>query len=377
MMKIVIDCRFVHHSGIGSYIRALIPRLLNVCTEDVFVLILSPAEYDEDFIARCRRRNVSFLSCAAPMYSLREQVALPWKIPACDIFFAPHYNVPLLPIRAKRRYVTIHDAFHLQDQHHLPFLQRMYARLFFFAATNFSQRIFAVSQFTKVELMRLEHVSGEHISVVPNGVDTDFFQPVRDEARREKIRTHFQLPARFFLFVGNVKPHKNLRRLLLAYQSYAEEREHPLALVIVGKAGGFHTGEQHLQPLIEAAERVGQVIFIGRVRDEALPVLYSLAEAFVFPSLYEGFGLPPLEAMACGCPVACARSASLPEVCGDAALYFDPKDVRDMAQALARISNAQEVREHLRRLGRKRVTAFSWERAAEQVSALLHETAEG
>lgn len=375
-MKIVIDCRFVHHSGIGSYIRALVPRLLAVCAEDVFVLILSPAEYDEAFVARCRRAHVSFLACAASMYSLQEQLVLPWKIPACDVFLAPHYNVPLLPIRAKRRYVTIHDAFHLHDQQHLPFLQRMYARLFFFAATHFSQRIFAVSQFTKAELMRWEHISGERISVVPNGIDTDFFHPVTDEERREEVRDRFQLPARFFLFVGNVKPHKNLRRLLLAYQSYAEESAHPPALVIVGKDAGFHTGEQHLRPIIEAAERVGQVIFTGRVRDADLPVLYSLAEAFVFPSLYEGFGLPPLEAMACGCPVACARAASLPEVCGDAALYFDPRDIGNMAQALARISGAPEVRERLRRLGKNRVKEFSWDRAAEQIAASLHETAE-
>lgn len=334
-MHIVIDCRFQTCSGIGRYIREIVSRLVQ---DDAvkFSLIIDDTAVDEEFMAKCRRPNVSTIVCRAKMYSLREQIEIPLKVPSCDIFWATHYNAPILPLRAKRKIVTIYDMAHLAlaDMLHFGRMKRCYANLLMYIATHCYDDIFTISNFTKSEILKFEKINPDKIKVHYLGVDYEKYHPVTNEKLLQEVRLKYQLPTEYFLFVGNVKPHKNLYRLVEAYALLLEQRPTDCKLVIAGKKEGFFTGETSLESLIQSRHLEDKVLFTGYVEEHHMPALYTMAKAFVFPSIYEGFGLPPLEAMACGCPVFAANAASMPEVYSEAAVYFNPLDVDDIARVL-------------------------------------------
>jgi glycosyltransferase involved in cell wall biosynthesis len=194
--------------------------------------------------------------------------------------------------------------------------------------------------------------------VVHNGVDQEWFNLAPSP------RPH---PKPYLLYVGNVKPHKNLGRLLEAFGQLASQT--PCDLLLIGKNEGFLTGDSTVQA---AADRLApRVQLLGAVSQELLKRYVAHAEALVLPSLYEGFGLPPLEAMACGRPTIVSRAASLPEVCGDAAMYFDPLDPASIAEAILRVLNEPELRETLRSRGLERARRFTWERSGRATLAVL------
>ena len=223
-------------------------------------------------------------------------------VPRCDVFWSPHYNVPWLPVRAKARLVTIHDVFHLAHLSALSLPQRGYATLAFRAAARFSKHIITVSEFSKTEIQRYLPVSANQISAISNGVDHALFNEQANPDRQRTVRQKYGLPPRWLLYVGNVKPHKNLLTLVKAFAMLPEALT-DRHLVIVGQREGFITGDTELGRALQDDPSLAQRIhFTGFVEQADLPVLYRLAELFVFPSKYEGFGLPPLEAMACGCP---------------------------------------------------------------------------
>lgn len=370
-MHIVIDCRFVHHSGIGRYIREIVPRILRQMADHNFTLIVSREECDETFMRQCEAAHAAFCYVEAGMYSLREQWELPWRIPSCDVFWAVHYNAPLLPLRAKKRLVTIHDMAHLAVQDGMSFAKRFYARLFFWNAAHRYDHVFTDSKFSRQEILRHEKVPEEKVSVHYIAVDTERYCPCEDEGRKAEVRHRYGLSQEYFLFVGNVKLNKNLLRMLEAYAAFHEEDRDGIALAIVGKKEGLMTGVAEMEPLVRSLGVAEDVRFTGFVADEDLPVLYSAAKAFVFPSLYEGFGLPPLEAMACGCPVIASDAASLPEVCGDAAFYVNPYDIHDIAAGLHELADHPELAADLVRRGFRQVGRFSWEEAASSIAMMI------
>ncbi len=194
--------------------------------------------------------------------------------------------------------------------------------------------------------------------MIHNGVDASWF------AVELSQRPH---PKPYFLCVGNIKPHKNLKRLLEAFGAIRGQISHDLLLV--GRKEGFLTGDREVQ---ESAARFGdRVQFTGEVPLDRLRQYFAHAEALVFPSLYEGFGMPPLEAMALGCPTVVSSAASIPEVCGEATLYFDPFDTKDMALKMLRLVREKDLRAELVAKGKIRAKAFSWETCAGQTSGLL------
>ncbi len=371
--RIVIDCRFVHHSGIGRYMRALVPRVLRQLPEAQVVLLVGRQERDAAFERQCLALGAQLRRVGAGMYSLAEQWRVPLAVPAADVLWMMHYDVPFLPVRARRRLVTIHDMAHLAVPDGMGLAKRAYARLFYWRAAQ-SDAILTVSEFSKREILAYERVRPERIHVVYNGVE-EGLRPCTDARRIAAVRARCGIPPRYLLFVGNLKPNKNLPRLLAAF-ARAKRREQALreaALVVVGRQAGLHTGETGVGEALRSLGLVSgrDVILAGEVSDADLALLYTGALAFVFPSLYEGFGLPPLEAMACGCPVLSSRAASLPEVCGDAALYFSPRDVEEMAAAIVRIAREPQLRECLRTRGRARAERFSWPHAAAEIACLL------
>jgi len=226
------------------------------------------------------------------------------------------------------------------------------------------RHILAISASTRSDLLRFFPVRPEKISVIPLGVDPRFVPRGRDEI--QGMRRRIGLPEKYVLYVGINKPHKNLVTLLKAWRDFRQEARPPGDDVRLVLAGPWDERYPEAKAYAARGGLQGEVLFVGPVEEDLLPSVYSGALAFVFPSLYEGFGLPVLEAMACGTPVLCAHTSGLPEVCGDAALYFDPRQSRTLAEGLRRVLEDAALREDLRSRGLSRASAFSWARTARE-----------
>jgi glycosyltransferase involved in cell wall biosynthesis len=209
-------------------------------------------------------------------------------------------------------------------------MQRLYARACIYAACRFSKRIFTVSHFSKKELLSFFSVENK-IEVIHNRVETEKFSRIYSSEKTEDALRKYQIDFPFILFVGNVKPHKNLITLIRAFEQI-EEKINPVKLVVVGKKTGFITEDNEVSRYLDHKPALRNAIhFTDEVTHEELPILYQQAELFVFPSLYEGFGYPPLEALAAGTKVLCSNAGPMPEVCGDSVVYFNPTDIEALA----------------------------------------------
>jgi glycosyltransferase involved in cell wall biosynthesis len=278
-------------------------------------------------------------------------------LPEATLFHATEHL--LMPLRGIPSVLTVHDLiFHHLPEHHKP-LNRWYLTWTLPLYCRRADHVIAVSEATRQDLLATYQLPPEKVSVVYEA-PAPHFRPA-PEAAQAQVRAHYGLPDRYLLYVGTIEPRKNLTRLLAAWAPLYQAGEVP-PLVLVGKRGWL-SGD-FFAALAASPARDG-VMMTGYVDDADLPALYSAATAFVFPSLYEGFGLPPLEAMACGTPVTCAASPPLPEIVGDAALTFNPTDVAAMADALCRIVADADLREELREHGLTRAATFSWDRAAQ------------
>jgi glycosyltransferase involved in cell wall biosynthesis len=349
-------------SGIGRYLSQLVPRLIGR-RELAFSLMGRPTEIAHQGLAEAPGAEV--IEADAPIYSLREQWVLWRSVPrATELFWSPHYNIPLA-FRG-RLLVTVHDVLHLARPEYVQGLhRRAYAKAMFAALARRASRIVCDSHFTADELARHAGVDPSSIVVVALGVDAGWF-----EQRAADAPPH---PRPYFLCLGNVKPHKNLGAAVDAFARLADELPHDL--VVVGRKDGFITGDRRV---VERAARLGErVRFTGEVPDDRLGSYLRHAEALLFPSLYEGFGLPPLEAMASGCPVLASSAASLPEVCGDAALYFDPHRVDEIVTQIRRLVSSPALAQELRERGWAQARRFTWERCADETESVLREVLDG
>ena len=289
---------------------------------------------------------------------------------APDVLFVPAHTIPLWHPRAT--VVTVHDLGYRHEPDAHPDGSRVY-RIW---STRFSARaatrIIAVSESTKRDLMELEDIAPDRIRVVHHGVDMSL-RPVEDASRLREARQRYGLPDSYVLYVGTLQPRKNLKRLIQAHRRLREADSGAPSLVLAGQAGWL------ADPILREARQgvsADTVILPGYVQRVDLAPLLSAAMAFVYPSLYEGFGMPVLEAMACGAPVLTSNVSSLPEVVGDAALLVDPHDVDSIHDGLARLTTDAALRARLRQSGLARVRAFSWDRAARETLAVLREAAQ-
>jgi glycosyltransferase involved in cell wall biosynthesis len=295
------------------------------------------------------------------IYSVFEQYIY-LKIPSSKLFWSPHWNIPLLPIRAKKRMVTIHDVYHLAFANQFSALKRWYAKLMIHQAVSRSDIILTVSEFSKQEIIKYTGTK-KTIHVVHNGIGVD--PSIYDDSLGSLV------DAPYILYVGNVKPHKNLSRALAAFEALPAQYA-DVKFVIVGKKENFITGDD---AFIQRALLNPNVIFTGYVDDARLVGYYKHAILLFFPSLYEGFGLPPLEAQACGCPCLVSNAASLPEVCGDSVIYCDPYDVNDMSVQLERLLSNKALQDDLITKGFENIKRFSWEKSAQQIMKIIEENA--
>ncbi len=360
---LVIDARMITHSGIGTYLQNLLPGIVPYFRS----ALMAPPEKLASF---SWTQKTAIIPLKASIYDPKEHWQLFRKTPPTRLFWSPHFNAPLLPVPAKQRLVTIHDVFHMAHKHLFPWYQRGYAYILLKNAVQRSQHILTVSYFSQAEIHRWLRVPKEKITVIHNGIDHSHFKPLPAGAC-ETTRLQYQLPQHFFLFVGNLKPHKNLSGLLKAFHRIAPKLPE-WHLVVLGKIEGFVTPDATSQALLQQLPGISsRVHFLGSVPYTLLPHFYNLASIFVFPSYYEGFGLPPLEAMACGCPVVASNAASITEVCQDAALYFDPHSTEEMARQLLTLATSPHLQRSFKEKGKKHASMFTWEKTQHITRSLI------
>lgn len=366
-MRIGIDARFFggeQSKGLGRYTQMLLRHLFELDQKNQYIVFVP-----EDLMASWPYHydHVSVVAAPYPWYSMVEQLFMPLLIKRqrVDLMHFPHFNVPLL-YRAPY-IVTIHDLiisrFPTERATTLgpmmyQFKQFTYNRVIRHAALA-ARHIITVSQYSKDDLMDFFHLPDDRISVTYEAVDA--FTP-----SQRNVLQYYGIRQPYVLYVGNAYPHKNLERLILAMQQLKKQSS-PLHCVLVGKPDYFY---KRLQQYAWAKDVDDVVQFIGFVPDGDLPRLYQQAFAYVFLSRYEGFGLPPLEAMLYGTPVISARTSCLPEVLGDAALYFEQDDISGILKHIQRLEDDADLRTKLIDLGRHQVERYSWRRMAKQTLAL-------
>lgn len=348
-ISVVIDFRMWKSSGIGTYIRNIAPY-----AADKFDVTLLGNK--DELASLPWADKVKVIDARSKIYGVAEQLELARKIPRCDVFWSPHYNVPLLPVAAKKRMVTVHDVYHLAHSEEFSPMQRLYAKIVMRSAVSLSDAVLTVSEFSRHEIIKYCKVHPSKIAVTYNAVCGKMFKTDTDG----RVKSKYSLPDDYILFVGNVKPNKNLKNLLLALDILKDAR-----LVVVGKKDGFINNDSAVSEILSQNPGLaGRVHFTGYVDDGDMASLYSNASVFVFPSLYEGFGIPPLEAQSCLCPVISSGEASLREVCAESVIYCDPFSPADISDKIVQVKNSREIRRELIEKGQANIKRFSWEKSA-------------
>lgn len=363
-MKIGIDARFYgpESKGLGRYTQKLIEHLEKIDHANTYVIFLRAANYDQ-----YHPKNKDFTKVIADYrwYSFTEQIFMPFLLrkQKCDLIHFPHFNVPYF--FHGNFIVTIHDLILIHfptvrssTLHPLIYKIKFSAyKLVIKRAIIRARKVIAVSQFTKADILKTYHIPTEKVIVTYEaGIER-----MNNKQKHSTFSEKYGIIEPYILYVGNAYPHKNLSSLVDAFQSAQMEEEH-FSLVLVGKDDFFY---RKISSSISAVAK-NQIFILHDVSDEELKDLYAHARAYIFPSLYEGFGLPPLEAMAYGVPVAASDHPCLREVCGEAAHYFDATNTRVLTEAMIRIMNDDHLRSRLISSGYKNIQKFSWKRMAKQ-----------
>lgn len=368
-MIVVVDIRTAspHFPGIGRYISGLVPALAAQLTDgERLALLCNDATQTAGFshvlssyaaVSTCRVRATPFsFSQQWQVARLLRQLS---KNQGKSIYHSPFY---LMPFRTRVPTVlTVHDLIPLLLPETVSPRARLLFRLTHRLALRTANQIIAVSDATRRDLISVLGIPETRITVIPHGVESRFRPQSQTEI--DRVRTAYRLPERFILYLGINKPHKNLVNLIHAYELLPTGT--PL-LLIAGAWDNRYPEAKTLAMQVNLAERVR---FLGPVDDTDLPGLYNAATIFVFPSRYEGFGFPVLEAMSCGTPVISSNASSLPEIVGKAAMQVDPLDSEQIAQAIHTMLASPELRESMRAAGLAQSATFSWERCATQTLA--------
>lgn len=349
---LTIDARMIHHSGIGRILREIIFRL---ASKFKLFLILPP-----DGVYYAEKYGIDYKVSNIPIYHPLEHFIFFFESKKAKVFWSPHYNIPLFLYPGTQRVTTICDLNHIEFASDLSILKRIYSYLTMRLALLFSKAIITISAFTKQEINRYfpgfdKKINDIHLGIKERRtIDTDF------------VRKKYSLPDDFMLFVGNVKPHKNIKVVLQAMTFLSDDQLKQMPLVIVGKKEGFLTPDLTLSSLLKNPRLNKYVHFLGFVDDEDLDSVYSAASLFVFPSLYEGFGFPPLEAMQNYISILCSDATSLPEVCGNAVEYFDAQNPSDLYDKIDAFLKKPRLSDQLKSRYDLHLAKFSWEICAKK-----------
>lgn len=385
-------------TGVEWYSYYLIRELKKISLPEINFVLYTPGKLGPELANLPANWRTKVLKW--PLKYLWTQIRLSWEMifQPPDVLFVPSHALPLC-CRAKT-VITIHDLGFERFPNAYPFWQRIYTRFVYQWAGRFADQIIVPSEFTQKELIQLYKVKAGKVKVIYLGYDQSLFQPIDDQKQIDPVRNskkdpllrspeakppyglapaniednsqisngveavlnQYQIKKPYLLSVGRLEKKKNIKNLLAAF-TILQTLYPYLQLVLVGQPA---YGYNEIKKL-----KTNNIVEVGHIAHQNLPPLYAGAECFVFPTLYEGFGLPILEAMACGCPVATSKNSSLPEVAGLAASYFDPQNVEEMAKTVLKILKDREVRETMIQKGLERVKLFSWEKCARETLRIL------
>ena len=357
-----IDARKLKDFGIGSYIRNLLEALGSRPESRGYRFRVYLRQADRELLPPLPE-HFEIGHDDSPGYSMAEMTRFAWRLfrDRLDLFHATHYVLP--PLVRIRAVVTIHDIIHLLYPQFLPSpAAHFYARYMIRRALKRADRIITVSYNTKRDLVDYFGIPAALTEVIYNGVSSRF-RPDVPESERRRVAEKYALPHPYLLFLGGEKPHKNVQNVVRAFAE--ARRRHPLRHGLV-LAGPMPKNEARLQALISALELSRAILRPGVIDEEDLAGLFAGAEAFLYPTLYEGFGLPVVEAMACGTPVLTSATSALQEIAGGYAYLVDPMDVDAIASGIVILATDERVRADFRELGKKRALDFSWDKAAER-----------
>jgi glycosyltransferase involved in cell wall biosynthesis len=352
-------------TGVGNYTRQLLTHMLALSGEYDFLLMANRPEAVQDLAPSARARP---MIQAVPSRMFWMQGVLPGQLRAARPDLC-HYPNSIAPLRSPCRYVvTIHDMTLSLLPHYHPWRKRLIVRPLIPPIARRAARIITVSEHARADIVRLLRVAPERVVVVPEAAAPIFrAAPAEEQAR---VRASYRLDRAYVLYVGTLEPRKNLVRLIRAWHALWRRGAIPHQLVLVGARGWQDSA---IYATIAQLDCGDALRLAGYVPTADLPALYTAADAFVFPSVSEGFGLPVIEAMACGTPALISTAPALRELAGDAALAVDPRDERALAGALERLLTDAALRDELRARGLRRAAAFSWDLAARRTLAVYQE----
>ena len=374
-MRIGVDGRCIqdHFPGIGRYTFNLTRAMLPLLTKsEHLVLLRDPTQPSSwDLIALAGKR-VQVVDAPVSPFSLRQQWAIPQILRRleADVYHSPYY---LMPYRPKvPAVVTVYDLIPLLFPQHVSPTARLLFRWMTALALRTAPHVIVISQATRRDLLTFYHPPPQKVTAIPLAADPAFHpQP---PAEIERVRRKYALPPDYLLYLGINKPHKNLVHLVEAW-AQIHTTQYAIRTTSLVIAGAWDSRYPEPRQRAEALGLENVVRFLGPVPEADLPALYAGAALFVFPSLCEGFGLPVLEAMACGTPVVCSNTSSLLEIVGEAALTFDPLDVTEMAAKIEEALRNEALREEMKEKGLQRAAKFSWERTARETLKVYREVA--
>jgi glycosyltransferase involved in cell wall biosynthesis len=351
-----MDVRMWDHPGIGRYVRELTAKLVPAADAKCFALLATP-RFAEAFGPA--PRHAEFRNAYSKIYGLDEQFEITGLSKDLDLLHVPHFNIPVF--RKKPMVVTIHDLTYLREPGASKRrFARQYADFLFKKIVKKAAAVITVSEFTRGDLLATFPKLDSAKVFVTHEAASPLFGVIEDAELLAHVRTRLGLVKPFVLFVGSLKPHKNVPALIQAVDELRRRKGMDHELVLVGRPDPSN------KALFSLIAQSPFVRALGEISDDDLVPLYNLADAFVLPSFREGFGLPALEAMACGAPVLVSDRSSLPEVVGEAGLVFDPRQVDALTELLYNVLRNRQLRENMKQSGRERAAQFSWERTAEE-----------
>jgi glycosyltransferase involved in cell wall biosynthesis len=354
-MRIAFSARglSIPSGGVRQFILSLVPRLASQIGDDELFVFYNRKEFlglapgsSEIFIKGNNRILWDFLKLPRMLRKLKIDAAI-----------FPKNTMPFFT--GCDGFVVIHDlAYFEKRMHAYLLLDTLYMRMFIPSSVRRAAGIFAVSENTKKEIVHYTRSTQDKVIVTHEAAER-IYRQIKDQAILQRVKEKYKLPEKYIMYVGSLSPRKNIVRLLEAFAKVRDTIEHKLVLTA---SKSWNDSEVYVA--MKRLNLDGRILKIGYVQSEEMPALYNLADLYVYPSLYEGFGLPVLEAMQCGCPVVASNVTSLPEVAGDAAILIDPLDTNALAESIVRVLSDLELREKLITSGFKQADKFSWDRCA-------------
>jgi glycosyltransferase involved in cell wall biosynthesis len=365
-MKIGIMLRHYEQleGGVKHYTKSLLPKLFTLAPQHHYTLVYQNPRLVGTYAGF---PNVEELVVRMPGTVLWDQLAFPWatRHRKLDIVFNPKFTIPLWG-RAKKIWV-LHGSEWFVIPKHFTWYDRIYVAASVPVYAHLADAFISVAKFVKDDMLKEARIDPDKIFPIYNGIDPQKFYFIDDLERLKAVRAKYNLPDKYIIWVGQIGTRKNIQRLLQSFAQIA--REFPHDLVIAGEQRKLQGSKEALAG-IKQLEQMGlghRIRFLGWVSHDDLPAIYRMADHFCFPSIYEGFGIPLIEAMACGCPVVSANIGAPPEVCEGAAVLVDPYDVDAITQGMRRVITDGALRSQMIAQGLERAKDFGWEKCARQV----------